>query len=61
MAAQQRLAETADLRYQNGLSIYLEVMDAKRNQFVAEQQLIQLRAVELQNTVTLYVALGGGV
>lgn len=60
VAAQKRLAETAELRYQNGISIYLEVVDAKRSQFSAEQQLIQLRALELQNAVSLYVALGGG-
>ncbi|HEY2622105.1 MAG TPA: TolC family protein, partial [Dyella sp.] len=58
--AQRRLAETAELRYQNGISIYLEVVDARRNLFSAEQQLIQLRATALQNGVTLYVALGGG-
>jgi len=58
--AQQRLSETAELRYQNGIAIYLEVVDAKRNEFSAEQQLIQLRAAALQNGVSLYVALGGG-
>ena len=58
--AQRRLAETAELRYQNGISIYLEVVDARRNLFSAEQELIQLRATALQNGVTLYVALGGG-
>jgi multidrug efflux system outer membrane protein len=58
--AQQRLAETAELRYQNGISIYLEVVDARRNLFSAEQQLIQLRATALQNGVSLYIALGGG-
>ncbi|MCC8400331.1 efflux transporter outer membrane subunit [Paraburkholderia sp. MMS20-SJTN17] len=58
--AQRQLAETAELRYENGISIYLEVVDARRNQFAAEQQLIQLRATALQNGVSLYVALGGG-
>ncbi len=58
--AQQRLAEVAGLRYDNGISIYLEVADARRNLFAAEQQLIQLRAQALQNGVSLYVALGGG-
>jgi multidrug efflux system outer membrane protein len=58
--AQRQLAETAELRYQNGISIYLEVVDARRNQFAAEQQLILLRATALQNGVSLYVALGGG-
>ncbi|MDM0104981.1 efflux transporter outer membrane subunit [Variovorax sp. J22R24] len=58
--AQRRLAEVAELRYENGISIYLEVVDARRNLFSAEQQLIQLRATALQNGVSLYVALGGG-
>ncbi|MGF6571707.1 multidrug efflux system outer membrane protein [Paraburkholderia sp. GAS333] len=58
--AQRLLAETAELRYENGISIYLEVVDARRSLFAAEQQLIQLRATALQNGVSLYVALGGG-
>ncbi len=58
--AQRRLAETADLRYRNGISIYLEVVDARRGLFNAEQQILQLRAAQLQNGVSLYVALGGG-
>ncbi|EHK66027.1 efflux transporter outer membrane subunit [Achromobacter arsenitoxydans] len=58
--AQRRLAETADLRYLNGISIYLEVVDARRGLFSAEQQMLTLRAAQLQNGVSLYVALGGG-
>ncbi|MCC8396896.1 efflux transporter outer membrane subunit [Paraburkholderia sp. MMS20-SJTR3] len=58
--AQRDLAETAQLRYDNGISIYLEVVDARRNLFAAEQQLITLRATALQNGVALYLALGGG-
>jgi multidrug efflux system outer membrane protein len=60
VAAEERLAEAAELRYQNGISIYLEVVDAKRSLFAAQQQLIQLRAAALQNGASLYVALGGG-
>lgn len=60
VAAEARLAQAADLRYQNGISIYLEVVDAKRSLFAAQQQLIQLRAAALQNGASLYVALGGG-
>jgi multidrug efflux system outer membrane protein len=59
--AQRRLAEVAELRYENGIAIYLEVADARRNLFTAEQQLILLRANALQSGVSLYVALGGGV
>jgi len=58
--SQRRLAETAELRYQNGISIYLEVVDARRGLFNAEQQMLLLRAAQLQNGVSLYVALGGG-
>lgn len=58
--AQRRLARKADLRYDNGVSPFLEVLDAERNLFTAEQQLIQLRAAALQNGAALYTALGGG-
>ncbi len=61
VATQQRLARTARRRYDQGLSIYLEVLDAERNLFAAQQQLIDLRSVALQNNVSLYVALGGGM
>lgn len=59
--AQVRLARTARYRYENGIAIYLEVLDAERNLFAAGQQLIQLRALETQNGVSLYTALGGGM
>lgn len=60
VAAQRRIARAARLRYDNGIAIYLEVLDAERNLFTAEQQLVELRTIELQNAVTLYTALGGG-
>lgn len=61
VATQQHLAESAELRYRNGIAIYLEVLDAQRDLFSAEQQLLKLRVTELQNEVLLYVALGGGL
>ncbi|MBA4010327.1 MAG: RND transporter [Phenylobacterium sp.] len=60
VAAQERLAETAHLRYANGIAIYLEVLDAERNLFSAQQSLLQLRGANLRNQVSLYIALGGG-
>jgi multidrug efflux system outer membrane protein len=60
VATQRRLADTARLRYQQGIELYLQVLDAERSLFSAQQALIQLRATALQNGVTLYVALGGG-
>jgi len=65
--AQQRAVEvqgalvvTAQDRYEVGLTPYLEVLDAERNRFAAEQALLQLRAAALQDRVNLYTALGGG-
>jgi len=57
---QRELSDTAQARYEVGLTPYLEVLDAQRNLFTAEQGLLQLRAAALQDRVNLYTALGGG-
>jgi len=57
---QSALVATAHDRYDVGLTPYLEVLDAERNHFAAEQGLLQLRAAALQDQVNLYTALGGG-
>jgi multidrug efflux system outer membrane protein len=59
--AQRRLAELARTRYREGVVGYLEVLDAERNLFAAEQALLQVRRAEVSNLVSLYVALGGGL
>jgi len=61
----QALAEAqrfklADLRYRNGAASYLDVLDAQRALFAAEQALVQARAQQVQNQVSLYKVLGGG-
>ncbi len=58
--AQRRLAAFAHTRYREGVVSYLEVLDAERNLFAAEQALLQVRRAEVSNLVTLYIALGGG-
>ena len=58
--AQRRIAELARIRYNEGVVAYLEVLDAERNLFAAEQQLLQLRRVAADNLITLFVVLGGG-
>lgn len=60
-AAQREISELAAARYSEGVVGYLEVLDAERNLFAAEQALLQLRRVEADNLVGLYLALGGGV
>ena len=50
-----------DLRYKNGASNSLELLDAQRAAFAAQQALVQVRLAQLLNSVQLYKALGGGV
>ena len=61
VAAQRDRAELATLRYQNGVANFLEVLDAQRELFAAEQQVLLTRREQLTNAVDLYVALGGGI
>ncbi len=60
LAAQTERASLAGLRYQNGAAPYLEVLDAERDRFAAEQVLVQVRRALLSSSVNLYAALGGG-
>jgi outer membrane protein TolC len=60
VGAQRERARLAQLRFDNGRSTYLEVLDAQRDLFDAEQALVQLRRAELASVVSLYSALGGG-
>lgn len=60
LAAQSERASLAGLRYQNGAAPYLEVLDAERDRFAAEQALVQVRRALLSSIVNLYAALGGG-
>jgi outer membrane protein, multidrug efflux system len=56
-ATRTRLAR---LRYENGVASYLDLLDAQRSLFAAQQSLVQARLARLQNQVQLYRALGGG-
>jgi NodT family efflux transporter outer membrane factor (OMF) lipoprotein len=64
--AEARRVATAEVlriahnRYRNGYSSYLEELDAQRNAFSAETNVLQLRASWLAAHVDLYRALGGG-
>ena len=58
--AQVEIARIARARYREGVADYLEVLDAERNLFSAEQQLLATRRAWLQNRSTLFVSLGGG-
>jgi multidrug efflux system outer membrane protein len=67
VAAQQSLvdaaAETYRLsvsRYDKGIDSYLNVLDAQRSLYAAQQGLVSLRLAKLANQVQLYAVLGGG-
>ena len=50
----------SDLRYRNGIASALDLLDAQRSLFAAQQAAVQTRLLQLQNQVLLYRALGGG-
>lgn len=56
----KRSLEHARNRYEAGYASYLEQLDAQRNLYDAENQVIAVRESQLQNRVDLYKALGGG-
>lgn len=57
----RRIADLANKQYRAGVVNFLEVLDAERNLFDAEQAVLQVRRVEIENLVALYIALGGGL
>jgi len=65
--AQQSLVDASaesyrlsDARYARGIDSYLNVLDAQRSLYSAQQGLIAVRLAWLTNLVTLYKVLGGG-
>jgi multidrug efflux system outer membrane protein len=62
--AQARASEAgfrlADLRYRNGVASFLDVLDAQRALFIAQQGVVQVQALQVQNQVLMYQVLGGG-
>jgi multidrug efflux system outer membrane protein len=68
LAAQQALVTAsatayrlADMRYLGGVDSYLAALVQQRSLYSAQQQLQNVRLLRLQNLVTLYKALGGGL
>ncbi|WP_165322464.1 efflux transporter outer membrane subunit [Rhizorhabdus phycosphaerae] len=53
-------AELSALRYRAGVDGRLELLDAQRSRYTAEQTLLELRRQELSSAAGLYRALGGG-
>jgi multidrug efflux system outer membrane protein len=60
LKVQTERARLSQLRYDNGASAFLAVLDAQRDLLSAEQQFVQTRRALLSSRVSLYAALGGG-
>ncbi len=67
LAAQRELVRTteeyvalAQQRFDEGVASYLTVLDARRNLFMTQQQLLSDPLAQLSSKVLLYKALGGG-
>ena len=60
LATQVERTRLSQLRYDNGASAFLDVLDAQRDLLATEQQLVQTRRALLSSRVSLYAALGGG-
>lgn len=61
VAAEQSAAARvlAEDRYARGLTNFIEVLEAQRQAFVAQSELLSVRRLRLDNRVDLYLALGG--
>jgi multidrug efflux system outer membrane protein len=60
VAALQSALDHARLRYKNGVSSLLDVLDAERGLLAAELNRVEAQRVQLAATADLYKALGGG-
>jgi NodT family efflux transporter outer membrane factor (OMF) lipoprotein len=58
--ANRQASELATIRYEGGVTSYLEVLYSEQELFTAELNLAQARLSELLSVVQLYRALGGG-
>ncbi|WP_374045684.1 efflux transporter outer membrane subunit [Massilia sp. YIM B04103] len=59
--AQSERLRLLQLRFENGVASSLDVLDAQRELFSAEQSLVQARLLRATSAVDLYRALGGGL
>jgi multidrug efflux system outer membrane protein len=60
VAATTRAFELSDALFRSGGAAYLDVLDAQRALYTAQQSLISLQLTEQTNRLTLYKVLGGG-
>ena len=51
----------AEIRFRSGVDSFLPVLDAQRSLYSAQQGIVSLELLRLQNMATVYKALGGGL
>jgi NodT family efflux transporter outer membrane factor (OMF) lipoprotein len=61
LASQRLVLDLAVHQYVNGSVSYLEVLEARRTVFQIELDLLTIRRDQLDNEISLYIALGGGL
>ncbi|USX23757.1 efflux transporter outer membrane subunit [Oxalobacteraceae bacterium OTU3REALA1] len=59
--AQADRLKLSQLRFDNGVASSLDVLDAQRELFSAQQSLVQARLLRTTSAIDLYRALGGGI
>ena len=60
MEANQRATNLSTLLYSEGLTDFLNVLDAQRSLYASQNALIQSEQTVSTNLIALYKALGGG-
>ncbi|MDY0013284.1 MAG: efflux transporter outer membrane subunit [Rhodocyclaceae bacterium] len=58
--AQNERLRIVEIRYKGGVASHLELLDAQREAFAAQQNAVLVRRLQLSNAAQLYKALGGG-
>lgn len=58
--AATKALELAWVRYDNGVSSYLEILDLQRTSFTTMLRASEITQLKFTSTVNLYLALGGG-
>ena len=61
VAAEQKTLDVATRSYQAGAGDYLTVLTAQRSLWSAQESLISLQQTDLENRITLWQSLGGGI
>ncbi len=60
VSSARKTYELSEMRYKNGVSSFLTLLDSQRTLFSAEQGAVGVKQAYLSNLVTLYKVLGGG-